>query len=234
MNATLTPTRGSIWLFGVLPPVILNLGAILLFGGYYALLAINAPAVQGISPAQVQFAAYMLVFLVEWAFALLLIARKARQGERLRHLLAPAGDLFDFRKLPALAIFLFVNAVLGAYVWVAVRIYGQWPRLDSLQAWQRLFLLLPVPITAAFCEELIWRGHLIPELESRKKTMSAAIVLSALSFAAIHNVFLVDKVIMTFILGLGMGFYFTRERNLLPLMFSHFVADLWTFGLSVL
>jgi hypothetical protein len=170
MKATLTPTRGSIWLFAVFPPLILNLGAILLFGGYYALHAMNAPAVQGISPGQVQFAAYVFVCLVEWDFSLLLIAHMAKRGVSLQRMIAPAGNLFDFRKLPALAIFLFVNAVMGAYVWVA----------------------------------------------------------------AIHNIFLVDKVIMTFILGLGMGFYFVKERNLLPLMFSHFVADLWTFSLSVL
>jgi len=234
MNETHPPTRGSIWLFGVLPSLILNLGAILLFGAYYALLAMNSPAVQGISPAQVQFFAYILVFLVEWAFALLLVARMARRGVPLRRLLAPSGDLFSFRKLPALAIFLFINAALGIYVFAAGKIYGQWPRLDELQAWQRFFLLLPLPITAAFCEELIWRGHLIPELESRNRTVSAAIVLAAVSFATIHSIFLVDKLVLTFILGLGMGIYFTRERNLLPLMLSHFVADLWTFGLSVL
>jgi len=234
MNKTLPPTRGSLWIFGILPPLILNIGAILLFGTYYALLATNPSAVQGISQGQVQFFAYVFVFLVEWAFALLLIARMARRGVPLRRLLAPSGDLFAFRKLPALAIFLFVNAALGIYVFVAIKIYGQWPRLDELQAWQRAFLLLPVPITAAFCEELIWRGHLIPELESRNRSASTAIVLSAISFATIHSIFLVDKLVLTFILGLGMGLYFTKERNLLPLMFSHFVADLWTFGLSVM
>lgn len=234
MKERLTPTRGSIWLFGVLPPVILNLGAVLLYGAYYALLAIYPTAVEGVTQAQVQFLAYVFVFVVEWAFALLLIARVARHGSSLRSLLAPTEELFAFRKLPAVAIFLFFNAALGIYVVVATGIYGQWPRLNELQPWQRAFLLLPVPITAAFCEELIWRGHLIPELESRKRARSAAIVLSAVSFAAIHGIFLVDKLVLTFILGLGTGFYFVRERNLLPLMFSHFVADLWTFGLSVL
>jgi len=234
MKQSAAPTPGSIWLFGVLPPVLLNLGAILLYGTYYALLATNPSVVQGISPSQVQFITYVFVFIVEWAFALTLIARMARRGTPLRTVLAPAGELFVFRKLPAVAIFLFMNAVLGVYVFAAAKLYGQWPRLDDLSAWQRAFLLLLVPITAAFCEELIWRGHLIPELESRNRTQTAAILLSAISFATIHSIFLVDKLVMTFILGIGAGIYFARERNLLPLMFSHFVADLWTFGLSVL
>jgi membrane protease YdiL (CAAX protease family) len=69
---------------------------------------------------------------------------------------------------------------------------------------------------------------------SRQRTSTAAIILSSVSFAAIHGVFLVDKLILAFILELGAGLYFIRERNLLPLMFSHFVANFWTFGLSVL
>jgi membrane protease YdiL (CAAX protease family) len=234
MKEPQTPTRGSIWLFGILPPLILNLGAILIFGSYYALLAINPAAVQGMTQAQVQFLTYMFIFLVEWAFTLLLITRMARRGVRLQQLLAPSGRLLGFRELPAIAIFLFVNAALAIYFLAATRIYGQWPRLDELQTWQRLFLLVPVPLTAAFCEELIWRGHLIPELETRRKSASTAIVLAAISFASIHGIFILDKLVLTFILGLGMGFYFTRERNLLPLMVSHFVADVWTFGLSVL
>jgi membrane protease YdiL (CAAX protease family) len=139
-----------------------------------------------------------------------------------------------FRKLPALMVFLFINAALALYVLLARGLYGQWPRLDGLQPWQRAFMLSLVPITAAFCEELIWRGHLIPELEARKRSAAAAIVLSAVSFAAIHGVFLVDKLAFTFILGLGTGLYWVRERNLLPLMLGHWVADVWTFGLSVL
>jgi membrane protease YdiL (CAAX protease family) len=228
------PTQGSIWLFGILPPVILNVGAIFLFGTYYALLATNPAAVQGVSQAEIQFLAYVLVFLVEWAFTLLLIVRMARRGVSIRLMLAPTGGLFAFRWLPAIAVFFFINAALAAYVVLVTVIHGQWPQLDELQAWQRAFLVLPVPITAAFCEELIWRGHLLPELLNRGRTISTAITLAAISFASIHGIFLVDKLVLTIVLGIGTGFYFVKERNLLPLMFSHLVADIWTFGLSVL
>lgn len=233
MSDSIPPTPRSIWLFGVLPPVILNLGAILLFGTYYALLAVSPSTVQDIDPAEVQFLAYVFVFCIEWLFAGILIARMRRQGISLRGLLAPGGELLAFRWLPALVVFLFFNGALLVYVFVASRVYGEWPDLSGLSAWQRSFLLLPVPITAAFCEELIWRGHLIPELIARRRAASTAIVLSAISFATIHGVFLIDKLVLTFVLGLGAGLYFVRERNLLPLMFSHLVADIWTFGLSV-
>jgi membrane protease YdiL (CAAX protease family) len=234
MKSSASPARGSIFLFGVLPPVILNVGAILLFGTYYAMLAVNPSAVDDVSPAQVQFSAYVLVFLVEWAFALVLIARTAKLGVSLRTLIAPSGRLFSFRLLPALAVFLFVNATLAVYIFVATAVYGQWPKLEGLQPWQQAFIILLIPITAAFCEELIWRGHLIPEFLSRGRAISTAIVLAGISFATIHSVFLLDKLIMTFILAIGTGIYFVRERHLLPLMFSHFIADVWTFGLAIM
>ncbi len=97
-----------------------------------------------------------------------------------------------------------------------------------------MFIVLAVPVQAAFCEELIWRGHINPEYEARGRTDFSALVLSAISFALIHGIFLIDKLILTFILGLVAGFYYLRERNLLPLMVSHSIADLWTFTLTVL
>lgn len=231
MDTNSSPTRGSILLFGILPPVILNIGVILVFGVYYALTATNAALVRGIPPAQVQFFAYVFVFLVEWAFALILIARMARLGIPLRALIAPSGRLLAFRILPAFAIFLFVNGIMAVYMLVAYRIYGQWPQLQGLRFWQQLFLVIALPITAAFCEELIWRGHLLPEFISRGRAVSTAIVLAAISFATIHSVFLLDKLIMTFLLGIGAGIYYVKQRHLLPLMVSHFVADVWTFAL---
>jgi membrane protease YdiL (CAAX protease family) len=134
------------------------------------------------------------------------------------------------------AIWLFAafNGLFIAYVPMATAIYGQWPRLQNLQVWQRLFLVLAVPLQAAFCEELIWRGHVTPVLIGHGRTRVTAILLAATSFALLHGVFLPDKLLLTFVIGIVAGTYYVRERNLLPLMITHFVADVWTFGLSVL
>jgi membrane protease YdiL (CAAX protease family) len=37
----------------------------------------------------------------------------------------------------------------------------------------------------------------------------------------------------TFVIGLIAGFYYTRERTLVPLMITHVVLDLWSFGVFV-
>jgi membrane protease YdiL (CAAX protease family) len=222
-----------LWIYTVLPAVILNIGAILLFGGYYGLQATQPELVAEIQPDQVQFLVYVFVFVLEWIFAVLLLRQQASKGIPLAALITPDSQIWKFKWLPALALFLIFNLLFIIYIPLVTLIYGQWPRLDNLLIWQRLFLVLAVPLQAAFCEELIWRGHIITELKARGKSDFTGVTLSALSFALIHGVFLIDKLLLTFILGLVTGIYYLRERHLLPLMISHFIADVWTFSLSI-
>jgi membrane protease YdiL (CAAX protease family) len=228
-----TASRASpLWVYAVLPPVILNIAAIILFGGYYALQAIQPAFVSRISQDQIQFIVYLVIFLTEWSFAILLMRQERAKGGNLAALIAPGGDIWDFRWPMAILLFAVFNALFIAYIPLVSALYGEWPRLDEIQLWQRLFLVIAVPIQAAFCEELIWRGHLIPSLVARGRSERAAIILSAISFALLHGVFLVDKLLLTFLLGIIAGIYYLRERNLLPLMITHLIADVWTFGLS--
>jgi len=230
INSRLRP----LWIYTALPAVILNIGAILIFGSYYALQATKPDLVSSIQPAQAQFLAYVFVFIVEWIFAILLLRQRAAEGKTLASIMAPDGQIVKFRLLSALGLFIIFNVLFILYIPLVTALYGRWPSLSELALWQRMFMILVIPLQAAFCEELIWRGHIIPELKARGRSDFAAILLSALSFALIHGIFLIDKLLLTFILGLVTGFYYLRERNLFPLMLSHYIVDLWTFALSVL
>ncbi|OGO67001.1 MAG: hypothetical protein A2Z49_03555 [Chloroflexi bacterium RBG_19FT_COMBO_56_12] len=230
INSRLRP----LWIYTALPAVILNIGAILIFGSYYALQATQPDLVSSIQPAQAQFLAYVFVFIVEWIFAILLLRQRAAEGKTLASIMAPDGQIVKFRLLSALGLFIIFNVLFILYIPLVTALYGRWPSLSELALWQRMFMILVIPLQAAFCEELIWRGHIIPELKARGRSDFAAILLSALSFALIHGIFLIDKLLLTFILGLVTGFYYLRERNLFPLMLSHYIVDLWTFALSVL
>lgn len=221
------------WVYGVLPAVILNLGALVVYGAVYGLAAYRGRAPDQAALNRSQFALYLLVFVVEWAFALALVLGERRSGRSLRDLIAPQGQLWRFRPWPALAILVALNAIFAVYVVLYTLLRGGWPSLAGLPLWQRLFVQLAVPIQAAFCEELIWRGHLIPALERRGHSPRAAVLLSALSFSLIHGVFLPGKLLVTFVLGLAAGLYYQRERHLLPLMGAHWLLDMWSFGLSV-
>jgi membrane protease YdiL (CAAX protease family) len=109
--------------------------------------------------------------------------------------------------------------------------FGQTTLYPGLPLWQRLGLVVMTAVTAGFCEELIWRGYVITRLEARGRRRWAAITLAAVAFALIHGSPL--HWVYTFVIGIVAGHYYTRERTLVPLMISHTVLDLWSFGLFI-
>jgi membrane protease YdiL (CAAX protease family) len=136
----------------------------------------------------------------------------------------------SFNWQAALLMTVAFNAVFAVYI-ILLRL-GR-PDLDytGLAAWQKGFMLVLTPLTAAFTEELIWRGHLITGWMSRGKSAWQAVVLSALSFSMIHGVFLPARLMVTFLIGLIAGAYYVQERRLLPLMAAHWLVDVWSFAL---
>jgi membrane protease YdiL (CAAX protease family) len=230
---TATTPKERLWHYSVLPAAILNLGGLIVYGLLFGLAGARGAAPTQAEISGAQFGLYVLVFVVEWALAIALVLRERHAGRSLSALIAPQGGLWRFRPWPAVALFLAFNGLFGAYVALYATLGPGWPSLATLPLWQRLFVQIAVPIQAAFCEELIWRGHLIPALERRGRGPRAAVALSALSFALIHGVFLPDKLLVTFVMGLVAGVYYLRERHLAPLMIAHWVVDVWSFALSL-
>jgi membrane protease YdiL (CAAX protease family) len=233
MSTMVKQENRNVWPYVIWPPVILNIGAILLIGGMYAFRyaasAGSTFAVVEIGYGQIQFALSILIIIVEWFFALLLIIRYNKSGASIWGLFSRDGRIFRFRWGPAILLFIAVNAVWIIYI---LYLSARMPDLSyrDMNPFQISLFLLLMPITAAFTEELIWRGHIITGFELRGKKPRFALVISAASFALIHGVFFPDKVLVTFLLGLIMGFYYQRERSLVPLIITHWLLDLWSFG----
>src|SRR4030067_1399454 len=99
MNQKINSHLKLLWIYAALPAVILNIGAVLIFGSYYALQATQPDLVASIRPAQVQFLAYVFVFIVEWIFAILLLRQRAAEGKTLASIMAPGGQIVKFRLL---------------------------------------------------------------------------------------------------------------------------------------
>jgi len=223
--------HGRLWVYTVLPPVIFNLLGCCIFGTYYGLASQRPDSVADIAPGHVTFVLYVLIFIVEWAFAASVILRvKGTTGRSVMDLIVPQGGPWRFNWLPAAILFVSFNAILAGYmsiVWVSGALRG----FEGLSVWQRVFIIGLVPVQAGFCEELIWRGHIITELEARGRNRWPAILLSAVSFALIHGMFDPPKLVATLLIGVVTGLYFTQQRNLVPLMVTHTIADIWSFGL---
>jgi len=222
--------QDRLWVYMILPAVILNLGGVIVFGIYYGLASQRPEIVAGIGPGQFNFVLYLFINVVEWLFAISII-RKLRQADTpLMGLIAPRGDPWKFRWAPAVLLFFMFNAIFFAYFALITRATWTWSMFEGLNIWQRLFLIGFIPVSAGFCEEVIWRGYIITRLEARGRRRWPAILLSATSFALIHGL-MPDKLLVTFLIGIVTGLYFTEERNLIPLMVTHAIVDLWSFGL---
>lgn len=226
--------RHRLWPYTVLPAILLNLVGAAIFGSYYALQAVRPDLVRGIATSQLSVATYGIVAVVEWSLAVAVIVGLRRSGRSLRSLLAPEGSLLGFNRRRALLVFLSLNVLFALYVIVYQLFFGGWPRFTGIPLWERLALLAITPVTAAFCEEIVWRGRVLTGELARGRSIRGAVIVGAVWFSLIHGVFLPDKLVVTFVWGLIAGLYYLRERNLVPLIAAHLVTDLWSFGLSAL
>ena len=216
------------------PPIVLNVGGVLLIAALYAYKyatsAAPTPGTVSVSYGQIQFALSVFIFFVEWFFAGLLLFRYRKANESIRSLFSRTGKLFEFRWMPAILFFVLFNTIFIGYAFYLI---ARMPDLSyrDMNPFQISLFMLLTPVTAAFTEELIWRGHIITGLELGGKKPWGALLISAISFSLIHGVFLPDKLVVTFLIGIVAGIYYLRERNLLPLMVTHWFVDVWSFGL---
>jgi len=225
-------TKSRIWVYAVLPALILNLGSLLTYGLYYSLYYIQPEMVSRITTGAVRAATDILIFIVEWIFAISVIGHYRSAGLSIKQMLAPHGDISRFRWLPSTILFASWNLLFALYMLVLGKLYPAVTDVyQGLPFGVRLIQLTLIPITAAFCEELIWRGYIPTQMELRGYRYWPVVLLSSLSFAAIHEVFLPDKLLVTFLLGIISTVYYLKERNLVPLMLTHWFVDLWSFGL---
>ena len=130
---------------------------------------------------------------------------------------------------------------LGFIPWVQTLIVIQnhlWPRSMAGQA-ANTALMLPLlqhypvamifalPLTAAFSEELFFRGPLQRALLKRMPVW-AAVGLASLLFAAVH--FDLQGFVVRTLLGILLATLVLRGRSIFPAMLTHFVYDAAIFG----
>jgi membrane protease YdiL (CAAX protease family) len=231
MNTPTTQRRDHLWVYTVLAPILIGLGSASVYFVFYAMQAMQPERVAGITSGQLDTWISLYILAVRWVLALSIVVRLRRAGGSVMGLIAPQGQPWRFRWRPAIAMFLLMNVLVIPLV-VAALAFEQWNLFGRQPLWQRLFWVIAIPLTAGFTEELIWRGYAITCLEARGRKRWPAILLSALSFALIHGTPV--HWIITFIVGVIAGAYYTRERNLVPLIVTHAVMDLWSFGVFLL
>ena len=130
---------------------------------------------------------------------------------------------------------------LGFIPWVQTEIVVQnhvWPRgmasqqsnnamLLPLLAHYPLLMCLALPLAAAFCEEMFFRGVLQRALLKRLPVW-AALGLASFLFAAVH--FDLQGFLVRLLLGILLAILVLRGRSIFPAMMTHFIYDAAALG----
>lgn len=90
-------------------------------------------------------------------------------------------------------------------------------------------LLIFTCLTAAFTEESIFRGYLLPRFFLLTKNKWLAIVLSSLLFGLAHiNFGDFERMLFPFIVGIIFSIYYFKYRSLTVLIICHFLMDFYS------
>ncbi len=173
---------------------------------------------------------YSAVFITHWLLAFLVIRRLKRQDLSLIEFIAPKKKT---RIFPTIFVFVSLNALFTAYMVLALT-YSRIQPWRNLNAFQLVYFIAAQPLTAGFVEELIWRGYFVEKLLRIGNSEWRSIIFSSISFAFIHGFWVVDKLAVTFLIGIIAGAYYVRERNLVVLMVTHVTLDIVAFALAFL
>ncbi|MGI9182962.1 MAG: CPBP family intramembrane glutamic endopeptidase [Longimicrobiaceae bacterium] len=83
-----------------------------------------------------------------------------------------------------------------------------------------------VSITAGVCEELVFRGFLIPALEIATGSLPLAVLLSCAIFGLLHSYQGMIGILRTALIGLVLAVPFLLTGSILPSMVAHAAFDL--------
>lgn len=92
-----------------------------------------------------------------------------------------------------------------------------------------LILLIFTCLTAAFTEELIFRGYMLPRLDILFKNKWLSILVSAFLFGIVHIGYGdFERMLFPFIIGTVFGIFYYKYRSLTVLIICHFLMDFYS------
>jgi len=197
-----------------------------LLAGLFIAVAVTGALVRG--PAQALLApelhkiraVYLPLLAVEWGlFAYVAAFDRAL----LRELFAPV-------RLRRLAL----DLLVGALAWVALsaldRLVPRSPAASALlpQGHREQLVWIAVSLSAGLCEEIVFRGYLLRQLESITGRAGGAIALQAALFGIAHGYQGLAASAQIALIGAALGLLAHACRSLRPAIACHVIADLAT------
>jgi membrane protease YdiL (CAAX protease family) len=134
---------------------------------------------------------------------------------------------FDFY-IVSIIVLLSVNYICGGLIGIPFsnsNLYNFHHKVSQIDHLSKSVKFISV-VTAAFCEELIFRGYLIPRLQLFFKDKWLPIIISALLFSFGHLGYqTMFYIFYTLAGGIVFGYYYQKYRNIKALIVCHFLLD---------
>jgi membrane protease YdiL (CAAX protease family) len=125
----------------------------------------------------------------------------------------------------ALAFLLFASLILELIVWL-LRISPTAGLRNVIPSTSvEIAVYLVTALSAAFCEELVFRGYLQWQLRSWTQSAAAAVVLQGISFGLVHGYQGGKYMVVIAVFGSLFGLLAIWRQSLRPGMIAHFVQD---------
>lgn len=200
-------------------------------GGILLALLFPFAMVYAIAPWHLNLASRLMINPCVFWGEVLLLAGYARLVER-RPLLIWKNREFDILFFAGWVVLLYLICY-GANIIAAIpRLFGVHENRDLINRVSAAFknhavLLVVTAFTAGFTEEIIFRGYILTRLSLMCKHKYVPLFISAAIFAAVHlNYKSVSEVIFTFLIGLTLGYYYLKYRDIRVIIAVHFLIDL--------
>jgi membrane protease YdiL (CAAX protease family) len=178
-----------------------------------------------------RFRIYLAAIFSLWLLFAYVAAGLRRRGQSVRSLIDPrpwTARRLGVYALIAIGMF-FAWGLLGG-------ILGLFMRPDKAQI-QSLLVLFPrgtnekalwavMSLSAAFCEEFVYRGYLQTTVRRLSGSISVAVVLQALAYGFAHAALPLKLMVTVTFLGIFFGAVAASRKTLLPGMLMHAAFDL--------
>jgi len=173
---------------------------------------------------------YVTALLLDWALFYYVWAFASKNGTTLRQLVGGRWASFaDFARDFAIAVPFWVVWHLTAVL--VHRLFGPntAKSVDVLlpQSVAEIAVWIAVCFTAGFCEEVVFRGYLQPQLGVLTGSAAVAVVGQAICFGIAHGYQGLQNVVVITVLGLLYGLLALWRRSTRPGMIAHAWSDFY-------
>ncbi len=214
--------------------------ALFISGG---LMMVKIPAFRGMSLNEVSKWWPLLCIAVNLLTIAVLLFLTWRDGKNFRHLFNHENDKNKTLKDLLIVIPAMLLLGIGGLISFSWLVYGYMPvtTIHPLPLWAAIVVALFLPVTIVFSEIPFYLGYCAPGINELTKNQSISVVYPLFFYALQHSFMpllfdfkhMFSRFIMFIPLLIMMGVWYSRKKDLIPLMTGHGILDILT-GLQIL